>query len=538
MSFFFNPYALLHITTAIISLLFGLFVFFRNRSSPVNQMFLLWCLVIFCWLAGYSLCYSSKTQEQALIFAKIACSIVLFSPSIYYYLNIAILKCYKELKYAHLSVLVTSIVILLTFFSNDIIDGTNHYFFGFYGNAGRYYFVCIIIFFLILTKAVSLPFKKARDPNISQNERLKCQYLLFSFSIAYFASVDFLPKFKIAIYPFGAFFILLWVILMSYAILKHDFIELKYIYKKGLVYSVLLAILSIVYFILVLTIERFLQAIIGYKTPYLSIVFGSIIAVLFIPLRNWFQLQLDRHLFLKSLPEFEQEHLLMLSELKDSEKFKTISRLSSSIAHDIKSPLTAIKTYFEYFPQKKNDPQFLEDFQRIVGSEISRINDLTNNLLEFAKPSPLQLQPTNINALLERSLTLLHHQLVQNKINIIKNLDSTDSIQADPNKLTQAFLNLILNAIEAMPNGGIITISTKSNKDQIEIEIQDTGIGIPEKDFKNIFKPFFTQKEKGTGLGLAIVEEIIKNHNGAIKVKSVQGKGTTFRLVFKTHINL
>lgn len=228
-----------------------------------------------------------------------------------------------------------------------------------------------------------------------------------------------------------------------------------------------------------------------------------------------------------------QENELLRQEVAQTEKFKAIASLASCLAHEIKNPLSAITTFTEYLPQKTNDPIFLEQFSKTVPKEITRINSLMQELLTFAKPSPPQLQPINILDLLSSLLTLLQEQCLRQKINIIQNFNDNllKTIHADPNQLKQALLNIILNAIDAMPNGGTLTISTSvKNPEHYIIEISDTGHGIDTKDLPQIFEPFVTKKDKGTGLGLAITQGIIEKHNGNILVKSKLNQGTTFTI--------
>ena len=230
---------------------------------------------------------------------------------------------------------------------------------------------------------------------------------------------------------------------------------------------------------------------------------------------------------------FLQKIQQLEGKMKLQERLVFLGEVVSSIAHEIRNPLTSLQTFFEYYPQKRNDPEFMQKFNDITGKEINRINDLIKQLLEFAKPSPLELQDVNITQIIDSSLALLENQIKKSKVQIIRefNMPPDVTIKADPNKLKQAFINLILNAIEAMTGGGELTILTSVNTNlapHLMISITDTGGGIKKGDLHHIFDPFFSKKEKGTGLGLAITEGIIKEHQGQIKVRSTIAVGTTF----------
>ncbi len=222
--------------------------------------------------------------------------------------------------------------------------------------------------------------------------------------------------------------------------------------------------------------------------------------------------------------------------------------LASGLAHEIKNPLTAIKTFSEYLPQKLDDKEFLQKFSRIVGGEVNRIDSLVNELLEFAKPAPLQLKQTNINKLISDTLDFLNSRFLQQSITIEKNLSAecNESTSIDPNKIKQVLLNIFLNAIEAMPAGGTLTVSTSSGSGieargsntshetrdarYVTLRVTDTGSGISRENLKHIFDPFFSTKDSGTGLGLPISHGIITEHGGTITAESEPGKGTTFTL--------
>ena len=233
------------------------------------------------------------------------------------------------------------------------------------------------------------------------------------------------------------------------------------------------------------------------------------------------------------------ENELLRQEVAQTEKFKAVAALASCLVHEIRNPLTAINTFTEFLPQRTNDPVFLEQFSQTVPKEIKRINSLMQELLIFAKPSPPQLQSTDALILLNSLVVLLQEQCKRQKINIVQSFDhhTPQSIHADPNQLKQALLNILLNAIDAMPNGGTLTITTSLSfpnasvgNPQYIINITDTGCGIAPKDLPHIFEPFFTKKEKGTGLGLAITQGIIEKHGGKILVKSQLNQGTTFSI--------
>ena len=523
----------LSICTGLISItcIFIACIFFIYGRNKIHKLWAIFNLNIAGWTIFITLASLSTSPENAYRFWIAAHAVAAFIAAIFY--HCMMLFCHqKKSKLIRIAYVYATIGFLGTLFLSERLYNGTLFLFGsiHYLDANPIMFPVYMInwaFLVVIATFRLYEFSK-------ESKTLDARILLTGCSIGFLGGLTtLLPMLGFhSYYPFTIIGVLFYAIINTYATFRHQIFELKIVYKTSLVYSCLLAIITIGYLLIIVYIEKSLGKILGYQSISISLFFAFLIGILFIPLRNMLNSLIDK-LFLKGSPfEILNENRLLRQRVIDKDKFEFISTLASGIAHDIKNPLTAIKTYFEHFPQKKDDPQFLEDFQRIVGPEINRINDLTNNLLEFAKPSALHLKETRIQNLLNNCLNLLQHQIKKNNVLVVKQIENTEPIQADPNKLTQVFLNLILNAIEAMPDGGTLTILTKSHKDQIEIEIMDTGIGIAPKDIKNIFNPFFTQKEKGTGLGLAIVEEIINEHGGEIEVKSEEQKGSTFKLRF------
>ena len=357
---------------------------------------------------------------------------------------------------------------------------------------------------------------------------MQIKYIAIGFFIASFASVDYLPKFGIEIYPCGYIFFLIWIFIITYAIFKHQLMDINIVIRKGLVYSILITIFTLIYLTIVILTEKLFQGFLGYRSLPISIIFASIIALIFIPLKNRIQLLIDK-LFLGKTPgQIAQENELLRQELMRSERLKTVATFASGMAHEIKNPLTAIRTFTEYLPQKKDDKEFLEKFSKIVGSEVEKIDGLVHQLLDYSKPAPLQLKEVDIHKLIDDTLELLNNQFIKYQIKIKKDYALDSVLLVDPNQMKQVFLNLFLNAVEAMPKGGEITVRTSQEADKAIITIEDTGCGIPGKDLPHIFEPFYSTKEKGSGLGLSIVYNIIKEHKGTIEVSCIKGKGTGF----------
>lgn len=226
-------------------------------------------------------------------------------------------------------------------------------------------------------------------------------------------------------------------------------------------------------------------------------------------------------------------------EMQRTERMVAFGELSAGLAHEIKNPLAGIKVSMEVLSGTSNISEDDRAIMLRMAEEIKRIELLIKSLLNFAKPPKPQLMATDINNILDKTIefSLRHPFFISHNttaINVVKNFDmSLPDVTADPMQLEQAFMNLLLNAIDAMPDGGILNVKTSYDTalNSAGIEISDTGKGMDKGVKDKIFQPFFTTKSKGTGLGLAITKQLIAQHGGDISVESSIGKGTSFKII-------
>ncbi|MEJ5363197.1 MAG: cache domain-containing protein [Spirochaetota bacterium] len=224
------------------------------------------------------------------------------------------------------------------------------------------------------------------------------------------------------------------------------------------------------------------------------------------------------------------------NQILQSEKLASLGRLASGIAHEINNPLTAILTYSSLLLEDLKDTDFEEDL-RVIIKETLRCRDIVRNILDFARSTKPDIKRTNINILINEVLLILEKHVNFHNIVINKELDpDVPDMYIDENQFKSVINNLAMNAADAMPQGGTLTVKTRYNlhNDSITIIVSDTGTGIKEEHLDKIFDPFFTTKEqgKGTGLGLAVTYGIIKRYHGNIDVQSEIGKGTIFTITF------
>ena len=215
-------------------------------------------------------------------------------------------------------------------------------------------------------------------------------------------------------------------------------------------------------------------------------------------------------------------------QLIQAERLATAGRMSASFAHEIRNPLSSMRMLAQMMMQKPE--MAVEKHQqslRYILEEIERIDTIVKGLMDFARPIALNLTQQPLTPVLQAVLDLMEANLAHHQIQLVLDLSpETPEVQFDSDKLKQAFMNVVLNAMEAMPQGGELKVSTFTKTDNICIKVADTGVGIPEEDLEHIFEPFFTRKTKGTGLGLANVKRILEEHGGKVEIESASGKGT------------
>jgi signal transduction histidine kinase len=234
------------------------------------------------------------------------------------------------------------------------------------------------------------------------------------------------------------------------------------------------------------------------------------------------------------------ENSKLYQQMKEKDRLAALGEMSAGLAHEIRNPLAAIKGAIQYLDPKKlpaEDREFLE----IMVEEVNRLNGVVTQFLDYSRPLKPSMAPTDVNEVLEKTFKLLEPEVPGGVRLEVELAEWVPRVQADAEQLKQVFLNLALNAFQAMPKGGRLSVSTRVARDElafwregarradvVEVRFRDTGPGVPEEARDSIFVPFYTTKENGTGLGLAICQRLVKAHQGSIVVRSAPGEGAEF----------
>lgn len=221
------------------------------------------------------------------------------------------------------------------------------------------------------------------------------------------------------------------------------------------------------------------------------------------------------------------ENIRMWEDVRRVDRLRALGEMAASVAHEVRNPLGAIRSSAQFLQGEAKD----SELPGIILEEVDRLSSLVSDFLDFSRPLEPKLKPYNIVDSIEGALDLLEKEGSLRSIKVVKSFgEELPLVLIDPYQMKQVFINLFLNATQAMPSGGTLTTGVSAQGDRLEIEVSDTGCGIEQDKLEKVFEPFFSTKERGAGLGLSIVRRIVEAHKGTIRAESSVGKGTTITI--------
>lgn len=219
-------------------------------------------------------------------------------------------------------------------------------------------------------------------------------------------------------------------------------------------------------------------------------------------------------------------------EVRKADRMAAIGHLAAGVAHEVRNPLSSIKGYATYFGSLFDEGSDNRKAAEVMTSEVDRLNRVISELLEMARPADVKLRDTDVSTLLESSLRLVKQEAESAGVSVsLEAAKDIGNVTLDPDRMTQAMINLYVNAIQAMPDGGSLAVNASRQEASLQLTVSDTGAGLPDADVSRIFDPYFTTKQTGTGLGLAIVSKIVEAHSGEITVEYTGPNGTAFTIL-------
>jgi two-component system sensor histidine kinase HydH len=375
---------------------------------------------------------------------------------------------------------------------------------------------------LLICYASLLRYVQKRPPGV---ERTRMVYLSAAcLATAVLSTLDIVYYYGYVFPPVSNLFIAMLLYFVMILITHPHLPELHELMARALVVSIVTLFATIIFTLIAGLFGS------GVSPPFTHILLASFIIVIAI---EPFKIVL-KIIFNYIYPEGKDvfTSLYALDEKLEKEKSLLLEEMAPVLAHEIRNPLGSIKGAAQYLRSESNtgENQKLLD---VIIEEVDRLNSVVSQFLNYAKPYTINLKTQDVNQVIEKAIAIVKASDRLGNISIEKELRSDlPMVDIDAEQLVQVILNITFNAIEAMPAGGTLIFRTSkiesSEGDAVGISIRDTGIGIKKDEIKNIFKPFFTTKERGVGLGLAICQKIIKNHGGYIRVKSIPHQGSIF----------
>ncbi|HTG00283.1 MAG TPA: ATP-binding protein [Nitrospirota bacterium] len=716
-----NPYAIPPLITSVLIFLLGLFVLLKNRTSRTNVLFFLEKFVISVWLFSDYRMFIARTPDDAYFWCKLSYVAIIFIPVFYFHFTQAFLGI-QRFRNILLTVYVLGIVFeVLLFSTNYFISGVTKHYWGYYAKVGLLHSVFLAYLALLVAFSLWLLYAGVRDRTRSPEERNKIKLVLLAYLVAYQAWMDFLPKYGIELYPIGSILVGSWVLMVTYAIVRHRLFDIQVVISQGTTYSLtvilgLLPVAGIVYFlqeVFPLTVpialvfalavllsfvfhniypyaERFVQKrLFKSRLDYYHVLrnfTNDMVAALdlqqllqrfdqtlrdtlqvssvavyltgplngkyplihisdqmnFIPGRIQKSLGLSDHRESVEVPttdlsglipqwtsgdalvetaykakdvlvlgEMEMlarerknetleqailqmretksevciplkrdgrmigiallgprennkyytpgdlellhsigqnacvaiQNALLVEDMKRSfqllhrtQRFAAIGELVAGMSHEIRNPLMPITYLLELAGNPTIDRERIKRQTETSWLALRRITGVLNEIEMLAAPYRPELKPVDIEMLLDDVITVLEPQIKEKAQKVIRQYAALPEPLVDSDRLSQAFLDVLLNAIEANPEGGSIWVRTREivlrgDLMGLQVEIEDCGNGIAPENIERVFDPFFTTKYKsimrgGTGLGLSLAQRIMQDHRGTIELVSTEGKGT------------
>lgn len=605
-----TPYALAPLIVGILTAVMGTVVFLRERGTLVSTAFGLMAWTGAAWLLSYVGIYSAQVEALAIQWAKIENGAVVYIPSMVILFAVAAARRYREHRwFVRIMFAISTLFCGIILQTDWFVSGVYTYPWGYYARYGPMSIPFLFFFFVLLLMSLYLFWMEYRS-SMTQTQRGRFRSYLIAFGIAYLGAVDYLPAYGMKVYPLGYLPIFIFNVLVARAIWLYRLIDITPAFAANQILKTMADAL------LVLdcdgTIRVANQAacqLFGYTESELIDKPIWIIGSRFLPgerlgallrrrvvqsyelkygeegkmrtldicasaIRNQSNRSVgvvciarditDRKQAEEKLRQAHEELKKSHEEIKAAQmrliqaaKMESIGRLAAGVAHEVKNPLAVIYQGLSYLssslPADDGNVSLVINYAK---DAVKNADTVIRRLLDFSVQKELELHPAQLNEAIEHALLLVKHELEKSHINLIKTLDpQLPALALDKNKMEQVFVNLFVNAAQAMPKGGTLKVETLTKelspedkrawnlpKDHFAIgqrvvaaQVEDTGSGIPPETLPKIFDPFFTTKPtgKGIGLGLAVTKNIIEMHGGTICIRNCEKKGVQATLVLK-----
>lgn len=509
----------------------GVYVLAQDARAYTHRAFMGACLSIAIWMSYYFVFY--HVAEDSVLgrfwlrffYCGVTYIIIFLFDYVVHLFNVDRFKAWARRNYIY------GLMISVLMFKTDwFVAGVYQYRWGMFPKAGPLHPYYLAYYFFLIGMCHVILLRRFSDKTEDFKVRNHARYVFTAFVILSSAALDFVPNYGIDLYPWGSIPVTVFVLIIAYAVVKHHLMDISVVIRKSIMYSMLISVLTVVYLMAVVISERMFQNIVGYKNLPGSLLTVIVMALIFTPLKNLIQDFVDKTFFKGTPMQIAEENVLLRREIVRTDRYKTLASVIDGITHEIKDPLTTLINYNYLLPKKLDDPGFLAKFSEVFGREINKIKEMVQNLSNYSQPAPLALQRTDILKLINDTLDMLKDKFISHQITVYKYYaaGAVFNIDIDPQQIRQALLNILLNAVESMPEGGQIWVGARRHGREFHISIKDIGCGISPEHLSKIFDPFFRLKEQNKGFGLSVVQSIIEEHGGRIDVESEVDAGAEF----------
>ncbi len=392
-----HPLVISGLISCIVNLLIGAFVFTCNPRRWVNRLFALFSLTVSGWSVGSFLENVIPDKGIALNVLRLNYLFGIWLPAVYLHFAYTITRLTparsRILRIAYGCALVLSTVSYTPLFIRDVRLIQQEPYPFVISAPGPMYYLFFTFFAIAVTEVLRVISQQLR---ISEGfRRLQMSYLVFANAIAIAAGFEYFSRVFGLFHspPIDDYILVMYFLVLAYAIIKHRLMDIRVIIRRSLIFSILVTILTVGYFVLVYAGEWLLRMSFGYHSIGLSLVAFALMALVFQPLKVGIQRAVERCFFRAPHEELIKRMERLEQEVRKTDQMKAVAILAAGLAHEIKNPLTAIKTFTEFLPTRHTDAEFREKFHRIVGKEVTKIDQIVRHLLDFAKPVPTTLQP-------------------------------------------------------------------------------------------------------------------------------------------------
>lgn len=459
-------YSVLLFFLCLLGAFFAVYVIIYGKERSSSIFLGLFNALFSLWCFGQFMGEMSAFQGDVLFWTRMNLSAAVFIPMAFLLFLYAFLGKLRKRTAVLLAVGSSSIVFFFFIPTSYFIESiVPTRYFRFYPKGGPVYLLFLVVFALVVAAGFYELFREYRSS--SGTRRNQVLYIILASVCGFGGGIMwFLPAFGSDIYPAGIFIVPFYLFIAAYAIIKHNLLDINIMLKKGIGYSVLAT-------------------------------FG------------------------------------VAGKKADAGNTAGLGVVAAAIAHEIKNPLTAIKGMVQVLPQNLSDREFVESFNDIVPRQIEKINASVERLLDFSRVAAAagegMTEPVGLEDIIDEILFTIRVHCEKTGVIINKTCAAPSKIRAEKEMLSQAFFNIIMNAVQAMPEGGELGISISGDL----VDISDSGKGISKEDVGRIFEPFFSRRQGGSGMGLAIAAAVIGGFGGKIEVDSKMGRGTSFRISFE-----